>query len=85
MYPKIFSFRYYSQTYVCLFPFSFWAVKVYRLYEGVKNIIQPMLNYSQMLSQTLICSDLDVIQEINKITLKVWSNAFSIGNFYSYL
>lgn len=38
-----------------------------------------------MLSQTPICPALDVIQEVNKITLKMWSNAFPIGNFYSYL
>lgn len=44
-----------------------------------------MLKSSQMLSQTPIYPDLDVIQEVNKITLKVWSNAFPIGNFYFYL
>lgn len=51
----------------------------------MKNIIQPMFNYSQILSQTPICPDLNVIQDVNKITLKVWSNAFPIGNIYSYL
>lgn len=44
-----------------------------------------MFNYSQMLLETPICPDLNVIQGFNKITLKVWSNAIPTGNFYSYL
>lgn len=59
------------------------AAKINRVYQKVKNTTQSMLNYKKMLSETPICPDLNVIQEFNKIILKVWSNAIPTGNFYS--